>query len=171
MANQLISIGKILKPQGLHGQLRVLPLTDFPERFREMDKVIVNREGNLSQLEIEEVSYHQQYVLLKLKGISDASSADKLRGSLLQVRQDQLKPLPPGHYYHFQIIGLDVLEDDGRYLGKVVDIKETGSNDVYVVCDEETGKELLIPALKKVVQQIDIEKGQIIVTLPAGLED
>lgn len=157
----LFTIGKIVAPHGVRGDVRVVPLTDFPERFGVLKKAFLD---SGAEVQVTGVKYHKQFVLLKFAGLDDMNAVEPLRGKLLQVRQADLVKLPEGHYYHHQIIGLDVYEEDGGCLGRITDILETGSNDVYVT-EQEGQKPILIPALKEVVRCIDIKGRRMIVKL------
>ncbi|HWR38652.1 MAG TPA: ribosome maturation factor RimM [Patescibacteria group bacterium] len=160
MNQQNISIGKIVAPHGVRGDVRVIPLTDFPDRFQSMKEIIL--EDGVS-LTVENVNYHKEFVLLKFKGLEDKNAVEKLRGKEIRVTKDQLVKLPEGHFYTFDIIGLQVQTEDGETLGRVTDVIATGSNDVYVV--EQNGKVTLVPALKQVVQRIDLAAGLMVVRL------
>lgn len=159
--DNMIVIGKIGAPQGVRGEVRVTPLTDFPERFRELKTALLD-DG--TSLPIESVRYHQQFVLLKFRGMDNRNDIEHLRGKLIKVERKDLVQLPAGHYYIFDIVGLEVYTEEDEYLGKVTDVLETGSNDVYIV-EQKDKQPLLIPALKSVVLQIDIPSGKMIVKL------
>ncbi|GMA99312.1 ribosome maturation factor RimM [Pelosinus sp. IPA-1] len=161
MMDNMIVIGKIGAPQGVRGEVRVTPLTDFPERFRELKTALLD-DG--TSLPIESVRYHQQFVLLKFRGMDNRNDIEHLRGKLIKVERKDLVQLPAGHYYIFDIVGLEVYTEEKEYLGKVTDVLETGSNDVYIV-EQKDKQPLLIPALKSVVLQIDIPSGKMIVKL------
>jgi len=165
---EYITIGKIVNTHGRYGGVRVYPLTDFPDRFKEMKSVLVNVEGKCRTLHIEQVYFHKRYVIIKFKEIKGIEDAELLKGALLQVDRDHLVPLPEGSFYIFEIIGLLVYTKSGDYLGKVKDVLQTGANDVYVV-DRDDKREVLIPALKTVVEKIDLEKRCMLVELPEGL--
>lgn len=161
MNDNMIAIGKIIAPQGVRGEVRVMPLTDFPERFRDL-KIAQLDDG--TNLPVEGVRYHQQFVLLKFRDMNDRNAIEHLRGKLIKIEHKDLVPLPVGHYYIFDIIGLEVFTEEEEYLGKVSDVLETGSNDVYIV-EQKDKQPLLIPALKTVVLEIDIVGGKMIVKL------
>jgi len=164
--NALISVGKIVAPHGVRGDVRVIPLTDFPERFNLLKKVRLSG-GKL--VEIEKVRYHKQFVLLKFCGLDNKNDVEPLRGQLLLIPREELMPLPEGHYYIFDIIGLSVYNQEQEKLGVVTDVLQTGSNDVYVI--ESPGKPpLLIPALKTVVLKVDIAGGYMVVQPPQEWE-
>lgn len=163
MMTNLIAVGKVVAPHGVRGELRIMPLTDFPDRFERLSTVNLDEQTPLA---IEHVKYHKHYVLLKFKGYDSRNAIDCLRGKILYITRDKLMPLPEGRYYHFDLIGLAVFTEDDQYLGKVTEILETGSNDVYVTEIEQPGaKPLLIPALKQVVKKIDLISKRMVVVL------
>ncbi|RJQ30226.1 MAG: 16S rRNA processing protein RimM [Peptococcaceae bacterium] len=162
-----ISIGKIIATQGRHGEVRVLPLTDFPERFLNMQHVCLFSGNTHRKLFVEDARLYRQFIVMKFKEIDDMEAAVSLKGSLIQVTRDELVPLPADNYYVFDLIGLTVFTEEGLPLGKVTEVLKTGANDVYIV---ETGeKPILLPALKSVVQEINLEAGRMTVKLPEGL--
>lgn len=162
MAHDRITVGKIVAPHGVRGDVRVFPLTDFPERFKQMpiayldDGTKLTTEGT--------ARFHKQFVLLKFRGLDTMNSVEPLKGKLIQVTREDVVVLPEGHYYFFDIIGLAVYTEDGEPLGEVTDILQTGSNDVYVA-EKQGQKPILIPALKEVVRHIDIAGKKMIVKL------
>lgn len=170
MNPELITIGEVVNTHGHRGAVRVLPLTDFPERFRDLDEVVLTRNGERVTMHVERVAFQKRFVILSFREVPDMSAAERLRGALLQIPRDQVRPLPEGCYYLFEIVGLQVITSDGEPLGTVVDVLQTGANDVYVVRDE-AGRELLIPALKSVVLQISPEASRMVVALPEGLRE
>ena len=159
-----ISIGKIVNTHGHRGELRIFPLTDFPKRFLTMDAVTLYSQGMRRDMHIERARLHKQYVIVQFKEVPDMNEAEKLKGALLQITKEQLVALPEDSFYVFDIIGLKVFDPQGVYLGIVEDIIQTGANDVYVVAGEK-GKPLLVPALKDVVKQVDIQGGKMVVVL------
>jgi len=167
---EYISIGRILKPLGVRGEVKILPLTDFPERFSAMEKVLLDLGGRFETRFVEKVASRGRFIAMKLSGIDDINAALALKDALLKITREELVPLPEGEYYVFDLIGLDVYTTAGRHLGKVKDVLQTGANDVYVV-EGDVHRELLIPALKQVVLSIDQAAGKIVVELPAGLEE
>ncbi|CCO08477.1 ribosome maturation factor RimM [Desulforamulus hydrothermalis] len=168
MTEQFITVGEIVNTQGHRGEVRVLPATDFPERFAVNKKLILFLNNQRSCLTIEKVWQHKQFIILKFAEITDMTAAEKLKGGLLQVTPEELMPLPEDRYYIFQIIGLKVIDKEVGELGQVVQVLQTGANDVYVVKPPQ-GKEILIPAIKSVVKKIDVSGGRMEVELPEGL--
>lgn len=161
MSNNKIAIGKIIAPQGVRGEVRLMPLTEFPERFKKL-KIALFDDG--TSLKVESVRYHQQVVLLKFVGLDDRNAIEHLRNKLIVIERKDLIPLPEGHYHIFDIVGLMVYNESDECLGKITDLLQTGSNDVYVV-EQKDKQPLLIPALKTVVRQIDLAAGKMIVKL------
>lgn len=166
MSDKMIVIGKIGAPQGVRGEVRLIPLTDFPERFKTLKTALLD-DG--TSLQVESVRYHQQFVLLKFKGLDDRNSIEHLKNKLIQIERKDLMPLPEGHFHIFDIIGLTVYNEQEECLGKISDVLQTGSNDVYVV-EQKDKQPLLIPGLKTVVLNIDIAAGKMIVKLQEELE-
>lgn len=169
MSEEFIRIGKILKSQGHRGAVRVLPLTDFPERFQDMKRARVKLQDGRAEYTIEEIKPHGKFMIIKFEEIIDMNAAEKLRDGYLEVTRQELVPLDEGNYYIFDIIGMSVFDGSDTLLGKVTDVLQTGANDVYVV--ETEGKPLLIPAIKQVVREIDLPGQRMLVELPEGLAD
>jgi len=169
VSDEFIVIGKILKTQGNRGAVRVLPLTDFPERFKELEKINVSIKGGRLIMDIEEAMPHQKYIVVKFKDINDMNAAEAIKGGVLEITRAQLTPLPEGSYYIFDIVGLSVYGSGGERFGEITEVLQTGANDVYIV--DTGGKPLLIPALRQVVKEIDLTGRRMVVDLPEGLMD
>lgn len=169
--DELVVIGEVTAPHGVRGEVRVLPMTDFPQRFRRVERLFVRRpqQDVPEQRNVQWTKFHKQFVLIKFEGIDDRDSAEQLRRALVQVAPEDVYPLPPGEYYVFDIIGLPVFDESGRRLGVVRDVLFTGANDVYVV-ETVDRTELLLPAIKDVVRRIDVEGRRMEVRLLPGLE-
>lgn len=168
MSQDYIKVGEIVNTQGVKGEIRVIPTTDFPERFVENSQVSVLLRGQRKDYTIERAWEHKQFIIIKFIEISDMTEAEKLKGGLLQITPEELMPLPAGNYYIFQIIGLRVCDQSNQELGTIAQVLQTGANDVYVVKNDQ-GQEILIPAIKSVVKNIDINSGKMEVILPDGL--
>lgn len=165
MRNTSIIVGKVIAPHGVRGDVRIVPLTDNPERFYDLKEVELD---NGSVLSIQSVKMHNQYVLLKFRGYDDRTAVEEIRGHMIRIPREQAVPLGEDEYYTCDIIGLEVYLESGEHIGKIVNIIETGSNDVYVA---QKGKEqTLIPALKRVVKQIDLEAQKMVVVKEEELE-
>lgn len=159
-----VVVGCIKGAWGLHGDLKVEPLTDFSDRFSPGSLLMVEGQAVC----VERSRSIKGGLLVKLDLVKDRTRAESLRGRFLTVSEDQIRPLPEGSYYHFQIIGIGVWSEQGEYLGDVKEILTTGSNDVYVV-RRKGRKELLIPALEGVVLEVNLGENRTIVRLPEGL--
>lgn len=163
-----LEIGQIVNTFGIKGMVKVKPFTDDIRRFDELKTVYVEKNGNQTEYEIEEVKYHKDMVLIKFKGIDKVEQAEMLRNSYLTVSRDSVEKLEEGRYYIVDLLGLEVYTDEQTLLGTLEDIFNTGSNDIYVVKDKQ-GKQILLPAIQDVIKQIDIENQKIIVHLLPGL--
>ena len=161
---QRLEIGQIVNTFGINGLIKVKPFTDDIKRFDNLKSIYIKEK----QYEIESVKYHKDMVLLKLKGIEKIEDAEILRNCYLEIDRED-GSLEEGAYYIVDLLGLDVITDTGKLLGKLDDIYNTGSNDIYVVKDE-LGKQILLPAIKEVIKEIDLGKKQIIVHIIKGLE-
>lgn len=165
-----LDIGKITNTHGVRGEVKVMPLTDDPKRFEKLKSVYLDKGGCLVKYTIESVRYHKNAVIIKFKEVPDMNAAELLRDVFLKVDRKDAVKLPKDTYFICDILGAEVSEENGNKLGVLKNIIKTGSNDVYIVADD-TGKEILVPALKDVVREISVEKGRIIVSLPKGLLD
>lgn len=165
---EYFEVGQIVNTFGIKGQLKVKPFTDDMERFEELKTVYICKKNEMKKVEIEDVKYNKQCVLLKVKGIEDLTQAEKYKGLFLKIDRKDAKKLPKDTYFIADILGLEVYTDEGELLGKVDDIFPTGANDVYVVKDE-LGKQILLPSIPEVLKEIDLEKGKVIVHLIEGL--
>lgn len=148
-----VVIGKISAPHGVRGEVRIVPLTDFPERFKNLKTVFLEDD---SKMELESVKFSNKFIIAKFKNINSRNDIEIFNGKLLMLNRSDIPSLPEGEYYNFDIIGLEVIDDKGSKLGKITEVLKTGSNDVYVV---EGKKQILVPALKKVVKEINLTDG------------
>ena len=162
-----LEIGQIVNTFGIKGMVKIKPFTDDIRRFDRLKKVYIKK-NNVEEYEIEEVKYHKDMVLIKFKGVENPEQANLLRNYYLLVNREEEEPLEEGRYYIVDMIGIEVYTDEGKLLGILDDIFNTGSNDVYVVKDE-LGKQTLLPAIKEVIKSIDIENKKMIVHLIPGL--
>ena len=159
-SNERIVIGRVGAAHGIRGELRIIPLTDFPERFMSLREVMVGDE----LLHIESVKPQGKNFLMRFREYAVREDAQKLTGRLLTVARAEAAPLDEGEYYVFDIVGLTVYDEEDNELGTVENVLRTGSNDVYAVRSED-GREILIPALRKVVRTIDVPNGRMTVRL------
>ncbi len=164
----LITIGKALKPFGVRGEMKIAPMTDFPARFTVLRRVyLVSPAGKEIACEVRSVRYVGDEPLLLFTGYDSPERAKRLNGWLVKVPEEETVPLPEGTHYWFELIGMEVVSESGERLGKIVDIFETGSNDVYVM--KKGRKETYIPATAEVVKQIDRKEKRMVIHLLDGL--
>ena len=161
-ATDLIAIGKIVAPHGVRGELRVAVLTEFPERFLDMKRVLVEGKGEMT---VTGVRTHQDIILMTLAEVKDRDAASALRGRLLQVTRAELMPLPEGQFYVFDLVGVKVFDEAGQELGVLEEVLQPGANDVYLIRRTD-GSELLLPALRSVVLTVDMPGRRMVVKPP-----
>ena len=159
-----VVVGRIRGTRGLRGDLRVEVLTDFPERFAPDSIVYLNNQP----VRVLCSEPFKRGLILRLQHVGDRTAAESLVGRYLTVPETDIKPLPDGSYYHFQILGMEVSTEEGERVGEIREIISTGGNDVYVI-RREGQKELLIPAIGDVVKKVDVPNNKITVRLPEGL--
>ncbi len=158
-------IGQISAPQGLHGELRVYPHTDFPERFADLDTVALQcGEEPVRRVKILAAHVLGRRIILQLEGVETREQAEALRGVKLFIPKSWAVPLAEDEYYHYQLLGLQVVTTTGEELGAITQIHATGANDVY-----ETPL-ALIPAVKEYIREIDLEQGRMVVEARRGLK-
>lgn len=163
-------VGVITTPHGVLGEVNVFPTTDDPKRFKRLKEIILVSGKEERVVEIESVKFFKQMVILKLKGFDDRNAAEKLRQGSLYVTRDKAVKLQKDEYFIADLIGISVLDQDDRdkKLGTIEDVLSTGANDVYVIRMEDGG-ELLLPAIKQCVLEVNIEEGYIKAHLLDGL--
>lgn len=171
-ADHMINIGEITGAHGVKGQIKVASLTDFDDiRFAVGAKVYV--EKLKTDMTVVQSSVHKGLRLLQLDGINDRDVAASLLHTYLQIDKKDLRELPKGEYYQFQLLGLEVYEND-KLLGTVSSVRQTGANDVYyidTINNEGQKGQILLPAIKSVVLSVDLENKKMQVKLPKGLLD
>jgi 16S rRNA processing protein RimM len=164
-------LGEILRPHGVTGEIRMRLLTAYPERLRTLKTVYLARKPDSTTprpFAITSVRFHQQYALVRFEGVPDRDAADRLRGLFVLIDVANAVPLEEGEFYLYQLLGLHVVTDDGRTLGTLTEVLETGANDVYVVRGEPYG-EVLIPVTPDTIVKTDIAARVLTVKLPEGL--
>lgn len=166
----LIAVGEVLTTHGNKGEVKVLPLTDNPDRWLEIKRLFLCSDGGRKELTVQEVRYFREFVILKFHEVSGMGEAEELRGAFLWIPRSERPPLPEDRFYIDEILNLEAYDEEGRFLGRVKEVLPTGANDVYVLEGGYYG-EILIPALKSVILSIDVSGGRMTVRLPAGLVD
>ena len=161
-----LSVGFLRRPHGLHGEIIMDLHTDFPERMKPGRKLFVGDEHK--PMTIEGVRVHAKGLLVKFKDIETTEAAGIFRNQWVFIKAQDASPLPEGKIYKYQLIGFKVVDEHGNPLGELVEVLETGANDVYVVRDE-AGKELLLPAIPSVILDLDTGRRLMRVHLLEGL--
>ncbi|RUA32900.1 MAG: 16S rRNA processing protein RimM [Chloroflexi bacterium] len=170
----LVAVGRIIGAHGREGEIRVKATSDVPGRFDEGQTLYVSRDGVSPEERTYQIaktrstgSKGKDILIISLRGCRDRDQALRMAGLWLCVLQSEVPSAEEGEYFHYELLGLKVRTVEGEDLGEVVEILETGSNDVYVV--RGAAGEILVPALSKVVREIDIASGLMVVDLPEGL--
>lgn len=164
---QLLQVGVISSTHGVRGEVKVFPTTDDPQRFKSLKNVILDTGKEQIPLEIQGVKFFKQFVILKFKGIDNINDIERYKRSSLFVTREDAVELEEDEYYIADLIGMDVITDEGEE-GKLVDVIETGANEVYVVEFDKYG-EVLIPAIHDCILDVDIETMSMKVHLLEGL--
>jgi len=164
---------EVLKPQGFKAEIKVKSLADSPERFSDLNYIFLeDKSGEFYPVKIQKRRYMKDWPILLLEGIGDANLAEGLRGKTLWIPREMAKPLKKDSYYISDILGCTVKSNEGKEFGKVTEVLTTGSNDVYVCQKEGEKNDFLLPALKKVILNVDIQARLIVIDLAElqGLE-
>ncbi len=163
-----LQIGIIANTHGIKGEIKVIPLTDNLERYDFLEWVYVETNGTYTKYNIEGVRYHKGIVIAKFKGVNDMDTALSLKNHFILVDRKNAIPLEQNTYFICDLVGCNVFEKSKNRLGILTDVIKTGSNDVYVV-KNDSGREILIPALKSIVTEISLSDRSITVMLPEGI--
>jgi 16S rRNA processing protein RimM len=164
---EYLAVGKIVNTHGVHGEMKVLPLTTDISRFDYLKIVWVENNGGLTEHFVKKVRYHKNFVLITLSGIDTLEKASEYKNCYIKVNREYARPLEEDEYFIADLLDCDVYQE-AVFLGKVTDVLQTAGNDVYVVSGDKYG-EILIPAIVSVVLDVDIEGKRILVKLPEGL--
>ncbi len=157
-----MAIGQVMGAWGLRGELRVEPLAPLSQFLRGLPVLVAGKHTS-----IEGSRPAARYLRVKLAGIASRREAEELRGQYIQAREEDLLPLPPGHYYRYQLVGLAVRSSDGRDLGRIVDVLSTAESDVFVV--QGSLGEVLVPATEEIVTKVDLAARLVTVEVVPGL--
>ncbi len=163
-------VGVITATHGLRGEVKVYPTSDEPRRFDSLKEVILDTGRVQRRLRIRSVKYFKQFAILGFEGMDRIEDVERLRGASLLIDREDAVPLEEGEYFIPDLLGLEVVTDTGRDLGELVDVLQTGANDVYVVGGGDR-KEFLLPAIPECILEVDTEGGKMVVRLMPGLEE
>lgn len=163
-----LRVGVISTTHGIHGEVKVFPTTDDPNRFTELKNIFLDTGKEYIPLEITNVKFFKQLVILKFKGIDNINDIEKYRGKDLLINREDAVELSDDEYFIYDLIDSEVFTDDGAKLGILTEILTTQANDVYIVTTPDN-KELLLPAIKECILDIDVEGKRITVHMMKGL--
>ena len=164
----LLKVGVITTTHGVRGEVKVYPTTDEPERFLELDYVLLDTGRELRKLEIKNVKFFKNLVILKFKGVDNINDIEKYKGRDLWIPRKEGQELEEDEYYIADLLGMSVVLEDGQEFGTLKDVMEAGANDVYIIDSAEHG-EVLLPAIKECILDVDLEKNVMTIHLMKGL--
>lgn len=164
----LLKVGVITTTHGVRGEVKVYPTTDEPERFLDLEYVLLDTGKELRRLDIKNVRFFKNLVILKFDGIDNINDIEKYKGKSLLVDREHAVKLKKDEYFIADMIGMDVFTEEGELFGALKDVMETGANDVYII-EMTDGKEVLVPAIKQCILDVDIENRKMVIHLLEGL--
>jgi len=165
---ELLQVGVITSTHGVRGEVKVFPTTDDAARFKQLKHVLLDTGREMKPLEIQGVKFFKQFVILKFKGIDNINDIERYKRCPLLVERKDAVELKEDEYFIADMIGIQVETEDGEVFGTLKDVMETGANDVYVIDTEEHG-EVLVPAIKECILDVDVENRKMTIHLMDGL--
>ena len=165
-----LQVGVISSTHGVRGEVKVFPTTDDVKRFKRLKEVVLDTGREELTLEIEGVKFFKQFVILKFKGYDNINDIEKYKGKSLLVTRANAVRLRKDEYFIADLQGLTVVDEEDKEIGVLRDVMETGANDVYII-DMTDGREVLVPAIKECILQVDVEAGKMQIYLMDGLLD
>lgn len=167
---QYLQVGVITQTHGVRGEVKVFPTTDDPERFLDLKKVLLDTGKEKISLEIKSVKFFKQFVILKFKGIDNINDIERYKRCPLLVNREDAVELEEDEYFIADMIGMAVWTDDDKEFGTLKDVIETGANDVYIIQSKDHG-EVLVPAIKECIIDVNVEEQKMVIHLMDGLLD
>ena len=164
---QFLQVGVISSTHGIRGEVKVFPTTDDPARFKKLKIVLLDTGKELTELEVQSVKFFKQFVILKFRGIDNINDIEIYKGKSLLVPREDAVELEENEYYIADLIGMEVVTDEGE-VGILRDVMETGANEVYIIDSKEHG-EVLIPAIRDCILDVDVENRRMKIRLMDGL--
>ncbi len=163
---ELVLVGRVVKPQGRHGELAIEPITDREDRFPRLAHAFLPAQGGEArEVRVERVWPHKGRFVVKLLGVDSIEAAEALRGQELRIAEQELAELPPGSYYHHQLVGLRVEDQGGASLGVVEEVQETGAEARVLVVRGEPG-ETLVPFAVPFIRDVDLARRRLVIVRP-----
>lgn len=166
----LLQVGVITSTHGVRGEVKVFPTTDDPARFKKLKNVVLDTGKEMIDLEVAGVKFFKNMVIVKFKGIDNINDVEKYRQKSLYVTRENAVKLKKNEYFIADLIGLAAKSDEGEDLGILSDVLQTGANDVYVL-SKEGNDDILLPAIRECVKEVDLDNGEITVHLLPGLRE
>ncbi len=167
MKKSMLELGKVVNTHGIRGELKIQPWCDTPELFFDLDYFYIDGK----RYELQKTRIHKNCIIAAVEGVASMNEAELLKNQVITIEREALGELPEGAYYIADLEGLKVRTEDGRTLGIIDEVIKTGSNDVYVLKNTESGKPVLIPVIDDVVKEVNIDGGYVLVELLKGLVD
>mgnify|MGYP000802680078 CR=1 FL=1 len=164
----LLQVGVITTTHGIRGEVKVYPTTDDAHRFDYLESVLLDTGKELRRLNIQNVKFFKNLAILKFEGIDNINDIEMYKGRELWIPREEAQELGEDEYYVADLIGMDVLLENGEKFGVLRDVMETGANDVYIIDSAEHG-EVLLPAIKECILDVDLEKNVMTIHLMKGL--
>ena len=165
---QFLQVGVISSTHGIRGEVKVFPTTDDPNRFKKLKKVILETKKEKLSLEVQGVKFFKQFVILKFKGIDNINDIERYKHCPLLIERENAVPLEENEHFIADMIGMQVVTEDGEVFGILKDVMETGANDVYII-DSKAYGEVLLPAIRECILDVDEEECKMTVHLMDGL--
>lgn len=170
MKDNFLQVGIITTTHGVRGEVKVFPTTDDNARFKQLKTVLVDTGKTQMELTIKNVKFFKNLVILKFKEFDSINDVEKFRQAKLLVTRENAVELKENEYFIADLLDLQAVSDEGEELGVIADVLQTGANDVYVIRKPDT-KDLLVPAIKDCIKNIDMEKGVMTIHLLPGLRE
>ncbi len=166
--DDMFRVGVIASTHGVRGEVKVFPTTDDPKRYNKLKRVYMDSKEGLIELHVSGVKYFKKFVIVKFKEYNNINEIEKYKGLDLLIKRKDAVPLEKGEYYIKDLLGLEVESEQGSILGEIIDVLQTGANDVYVVKDKND-KEILLPVIEECIKKVDLENKKVIVHIMEGL--
>ena len=163
-----LQVGVISSTHGIRGEVKVFPTTNDVNRFKQLKQVYLDTGREQMPLEIEHVKFFKQFAILKFKGIDNINDIERYRGKSLLIDREDAVELEEDEYFIADMLGMEVYTEDGSLFGSLKDVMETGANDVYVIDTKEHG-EVLVPAIRDCILDVDVEADRMTIHLMEGL--
>ena len=170
MKNSLLEVGKIVNTHGLRGEVKVVAWTDSPDDFEKIKTVYIKMKSEQISLKIKCIKYQKNNLIIKFDEFNVINEVLPYKNAVLYADREELGPLDEGVYYIVDLIGLDVITEDGEKVGVICDVFNAGASDIYDV-KREGKKNLLLPVIDEVVKEVDLENGRVVVNIMEGLDD